>query len=423
MNRFTCFTQRFLRDESGGVMILFGLFLTVFLGFIALAVVMGNSTILKARMQNASDAGALAGAYPDAATDAERTTLARRYFALNYPDNYLGKGMTAERARVEIVPATNAQPLGVRVRGTHQRDNEMMTVLDPNLNKAAVNSNALVRNGNASNVIDMVMVMDASGSMFRLDPDSGSSRIDAAASAANIVIDELLDTPVRTGSTIRWLDYTYYCHWDPFADPDGEGEPVVPGYPKGFPYMTKRYDCRYHDADELFSAGTYSAAGPARAKVEDYVKRVKAYDTDLVNWTPPNNQTWFITNGIDALKRVLPLPTPRVGAVRAVIYMTDGLNNIDNDHLYFVDPRLDNPTLHSDIVTSTAAACDDIKRQDNVVLYVVGFGPNACNTAGQQLLRSCATGPNQYFCANTDDELRGVFRSIITNVKTLRITE
>lgn len=421
MNRFKGFTHRFLRDESGGVMILFGLFLTVFLGFIALAIVMGNSTILKARMQNASDAGALAGAYPDAASNADRTTLARRYFALNYPDNYLGKGMTADRARVEIIAATGTQPLGVRVSGTHRRTNEMMQVLDPSLNTATVNSNSLVQNGNTASVIDMMMVMDTSGSMIRNTADAnvggGESRIDAAVDAANIVVDELLDTPVRTGSTIRWLDFTYKCYWPPTLNPEPDYQNQV-----------TRYDCRTPPGtgDPLFVSDTLTAAGPARARINDYGNRVNSYTNgpDAAYRDEPRHQTWFITNGIDALNRARgTLATPRTNAVRAVIYMTDGLNNLYNNKLYFKNPTDTNPNLDPDIVTNTIDACDNIKAEPNVILYVVGLGPEACNTTGQQLLRSCATGPSQYFCALNADELSGVFRSIITSVKTLRITE
>lgn len=54
--------KTWVRDESGQVLVLFALLLTVIFGFTALAIDVGGMVVAKSRVQNAADAAALAGA-------------------------------------------------------------------------------------------------------------------------------------------------------------------------------------------------------------------------------------------------------------------------------------------------------------------------------------------------------------------------
>lgn len=54
--------QSFSRDDSGAMMVLTALLLVVLLGFVALAVDIGHLIVVKNELQNAADAGAMAGA-------------------------------------------------------------------------------------------------------------------------------------------------------------------------------------------------------------------------------------------------------------------------------------------------------------------------------------------------------------------------
>ncbi len=73
---------RFAKDESGQVLVLFALLLTVIFGFTALAVDVGGMVVTKSQVQNAADAAALAGAQ-DLLTENNPAETATAYAASN----------------------------------------------------------------------------------------------------------------------------------------------------------------------------------------------------------------------------------------------------------------------------------------------------------------------------------------------------
>src|SRR5690606_35368882 len=97
------------RRERGAVLILTALTLVVVIGAVGLAVDSGRGYGVKARLNAAVDAAAIAAAraLSEGATDAERIARARntgeRFFTMNYPANFMESTVSS--------PTINAQRL------------------------------------------------------------------------------------------------------------------------------------------------------------------------------------------------------------------------------------------------------------------------------------------------------------------------
>ena len=135
---------------------------------------------------------------------------------------------------------------------------------------------------------------------------------------------------------------------------------------------------------------------------------------------------------------------------KIVILMTDGTNswtpnpNSPNGSLYFAagyfqnangsnpNPRLPNTNQNVSDASSarnaldalTAAACKNAK-DVNISIYTIGFSvpSDPIDSAGQTLLRNCATNPGQFYLANNSDDLIKAFRQIQASIGALRLTQ
>lgn len=72
----------------------------------------------------------------------------------------------------------------------------------------------------------------------------------------------------------------------------------------------------------------------------------------------------------------------------------------------------------------TAQACTNAKAV-NISIYTIGFSTSTSpiDSAGQTLLKNCASSANQYYLANTADDLIGAFQQIQASIGALRLTQ
>ncbi len=360
--------RSFARDTRGSVLIFVGLAMVVLFGVIGVGIDLGTQTIIRTRMQNAADAAALAGSIADGVTDAQRTAIARRYFALNHPDRYLGTDLTA--ANVGITSANDSVLVDTNLR-TRKAD------IVPILGQQQIKTRAIseVRNTNSvsSEIRDVVMVMDSSTSMYDLLP-GGTQRIVEAKRAANTLIDEIICNVPARGSRVGWVEYTTDCSGA-------------------------------NSCTDVTRSLALSASCPAlRDAVTIYTPR-------------------GATNGAEGLERAESLlASARPNVVRAVVYMTDGLNNTYRNRNYCYDPADVAGCLEgsgSPVADVPARdACDRIKAR-GVLVYGIAFSSTAQNA---QIVRDCASGPDYYFYAPDAASLQTAFREIVTRIKKIRIT-
>ena len=135
---------------------------------------------------------------------------------------------------------------------------------------------------------------------------------------------------------------------------------------------------------------------------------------------------------------------------KILILMTDGTNSwatnpySPNGSMYFAagyfqnangtnaNPRLPSTNQNvSDTASSrnaldalTAQACTNAKAV-NVSIYTIGFSvpSDPIDAAGQTLLKNCASSSNQFFIANTSDDLIAAFKQIQASIGALRLTQ
>ncbi len=376
--------RRFLRDEGGSVFIFVGLAIVVLIGVIGIALDLGTQGMLKTRMQNAADSAALGGAVADGVSNVEREAIARRYFALNYPDNYQGTDLTA--ANVGITASGDS--VLVDTNNRTRRADLIPVVGIENIQTRAVSEVANTTSG-AAQLRDITLVMDASGSMSEQINEvagTGGVRIVEARTAAQIIVDEVLCNASTPGSRVGWVEYAARC--------------------------TSPFSCDSSPSQFLALSGSCSAV---TAKVNSYTYRNA--------WGPGFSEGW--TNGADGVgiaENIMSAARPNV--VRAVIYMTDGLNNTAGSRNWCFDPAEAascHGVYHDGSIYADAPALDACNRlkANGVIVYGVAFSANAQDA---QVIRDCASGPDYYFYAPDAVALQDAFRSIFTSIKKIRIT-
>jgi hypothetical protein len=123
----------------------------------------------------------------------------------------------------------------------------------------------------------------------------------------------------------------------------------------------------------------------------------------------------------------LPLDYRTALMNKVVILMTDGDNHYSSGNYtaygYLSSGRLgttNGTTAASRLDTRTAQVCDSLKA-NGVLVYTVALG-TAISSAGQNLLRDCATGPSYYYNSPTTDDLRAAFHQIADSLGNLRIS-
>ncbi|MCJ2093153.1 pilus assembly protein TadG-related protein [Methylobacterium sp. J-072] len=140
---------------------------------------------------------------------------------------------------------------------------------------------------------------------------------------------------------------------------------------------------------------------------------------------------------------------------KIIILMTDGANswtanpNAPTGSLYFAAGYFQNantqntktqtpnsrlPSTNQNIADAnsarnaldalTAQACTNAKAV-NISIYTIGFSipSDPIDAAGQTLLQNCASSANQYFLANTSDDLISAFKKIQQSIGALRLTQ
>lgn len=377
--------SRFARDERGSVFIFVGLAIIVLLGVVAIALDLGMQGMLKTRMQNAADSAALAGALADGASNGQREAVARRFFALNYPDQYMDTDLTA--ANVGITASGTSVLVDTHVR---QRKAELLPVLGRQTIETQAVSEVQNSGSSQTAIRDVTLVMDASGSMqYQVDETthSGGVRIEGARSAARSLVNELLCKAPSVGSRIGWVEYASTCR--------------------------SAYDC----TDSSISMPLNGSCGTVTSKVNSY-----RYQDQ---WNNEFSEGW--TNGGDGMERAESLMSAaRPNVVRAVVYMTDGLNNSYKSRNWCFDMQEAQVNqchgAHLEGARQadapTAAACSRLKA-NGILVYGVAFSADAQDA---EVIRNCASGPEYYFYAANTTELLAAFETITTSIKKIRIT-
>lgn len=168
--------RRLLRDERGATAVMLAVLLVPLLAFVGISVDTARGYFLKARLNQAIDAAALAGGR--VFFEADRDQDVKDFFAANFPDGFMG---------ATVSPLTiNADPIegSIEVMASATMDTTFMTLIGQS--SMTVSARTVVQR--AERGMELVLVMDNTGSM------STNNRIGNMRSAAHELVSILYGT-------------------------------------------------------------------------------------------------------------------------------------------------------------------------------------------------------------------------------------
>ncbi|MBN8544153.1 MAG: VWA domain-containing protein [Alphaproteobacteria bacterium] len=193
------FLKQFIGSNDGSVLIIAGLMILTLTAVSGAAIDLGRQQLVRSKLQQASDAGAIAAAtMPSDATQAEKEAAGRRYFALNFPNGYMGI------ARPN--PAVSISNGDILVTATADVPTRFVSLLGINTVVSTGRTRIASSSTTTGNSYDLIMILDNSGSMGLADAGGGQTRIAALRnSALNIATNLLPDG--NTANRIALVPY------------------------------------------------------------------------------------------------------------------------------------------------------------------------------------------------------------------------
>lgn len=460
MKRFTRLLRRLAHDPSGNVLMLTGLMFVILIAAGGAGIDFGRQQLIRTKLQQASDAGALAAASlsslsPSYGTQ-DRENIALRYYSLNYPAVFLGKDRPA--------PTINGDRISVEAIEENVEAGFITAVNAPTL-KATGNS-VVQRAVSAVTNYDVMLVLDNSGSMASVDVGSGNYRAPKNRAASQSAAEQ------------AYLN-TYGANVAHDICPS-----YVPAYYSSIAQCESEYPPYALTADQNAITNFFGLDGSTRLNA--LRSAANGFLDQLLANTALGNRvglaTWSVGQPLDVLaltddRTQLDASIDRMFAldstnstpalleaekeidkaiaadaqnkrVRAVVFMTDGINTISAAPLVYslpaasgqplnvVDPNgcRGNPSFGVCAKTNEMSleVCNRLKDKQ-VQVYTIAFGSEvlSTNSAGQQaraFLQACAspdTSPDSphFFPVATAAELNDIFKQIVTQIQSLRITD
>lgn len=357
--------RRLLHNERGNFAMFAAITIPVFIATASLAVDTTNVMSMKTRLQNAADATALAVATrlaQDELSPENAQAFAASFFkGMVTEDGALYEGFNAVPVfTIASVTDANGRPfwnVSVDVQGT-QTLTPMARVVGRDTMSVAVHGSSTSAAA-MQGALSMMLVLDKSGSMDwygpnMYTPSNGKpKKIDALKTAVGLLVDQLV-TADPDKKYVRLGAVSY--HEDYYTDGIHQTKEI-----EWNPKATKTF------VNGLTAVGGTDSSG---AILHAYNKLKASKSSD------PEGKEHKKKNGL----------VPK----RIIVLMTDGENS------------------SSAYDTETKAVCNSAKAQDMIIYSVAFMAP----TAGQNLLKYCATSPGHYFDADNSDDLIRAFKNI-----------
>ncbi len=354
--------RSFFKNSEGSVLITTCLGIVMLVGVAGMSIDLGRQQLMRARIQQSSDAAALAGA--TGGINATSSQTAMRYFNLNFSTSYQGQARPTPtiQADTAVSVAASGNVPATFVKGVTTGATSGRSVVVPD-----------VVNG-TTQIYDLVLVMDKTGSMTQIDPGQTQTRMAGLKSAAKTLVDSLL----KPNATSR-IGAVAFNNLTP---------------PSSLPLTT--------------------SANSVNAFIDGMVAQ---------SWTDTSTGMAAAIPMIQAAGSVTAGGVNNV--IRAVVLLTDGENT------YYQGQQIANPSAPN---AATVQYCAQLKAMTPAtVIYTIGYGPEVASSGSpaQQLLISCATpsalGGNNMgehvFIASDATALLQAFHSIAIDLKRMRISE
>jgi len=417
---------RFRKDQSGNILMLFGLSLVPLMGVVGVAVDYSRASNARQSLNAAIDSAALMAARDaQKLTDTQLTARINAWLTDNLPadvkNQFTGAQVSIDRTARTVKIVANAQvPTTIaRVLGT---DN------------LAVSSSSQSTWG--LNIIELALVLDNTGSMaqngkmtalkaasldlIQIMKDATQETDQIRISIVPFSTRVILDTSLKTAPWLRWdqtqttcsNNWPYACTtttitkaaWQGCVTDRDKSFDVTDG--DGSPNNSMMYPADFCDV--------YSPS--AQAKVLPLTSDWSAL-TARVNTMQPTGATNITIGAIwgmatlspsDPFTEAKPASTPRLK--KYMILLTDGdntKNRWDGDGSN-ISPAVD---------ARTTLACNNIKATGVTVYTIRVMDGNAT------LLRNCASDPSMYYEVTAASQLSPIFKSIAGQISQVRLTQ
>ena len=457
------------KNESGNVALMFALALLPMLMLATIAIEFSRQQGNERQAQAALDATVLAVAQRRALEGGDENSLtafAQTYFTANLPDT----------------PGATYDPLQLTIT----RDDEILLSVDASMPSGMLSllgadsldfSVQVGAVATSLSPLELVLVADVSNSMT-------GARIEALRDAAHLMVDQLIapdgdniriaivpfNNYVNVGIANRnagWISvpddevreqnrcvrdfdasealgctFTTVCDVDASSGGGQEGCFMASSCPASVDVVTT---CEIEEQDFVWLGCVGSRERPLNLQDQDFasdpalgvlmrpfrnceeenaVLELTSDETEIrakIDALIPSGTTYMapgITWGIRTLSSGAPFDTAALsGAIdgQAIVLLSDGANirtrNVDDERHDRNNPdEADEDTL---------AACDAAKAA-GIIVYTVDFGVDDPDT--ENLLRDCATSPDNVFEADSPNQLSAVFENISQNFKEIALS-
>jgi Flp pilus assembly protein TadG len=447
LQRFLKGPRGFLKDRRGGVAPMFALAVVPVIGFVGAAVDYSRANSVKAGMQSALDATALAMAkLAPTLTQSELQTKSTAYFQAMFTH--------PEAKNVTVTPNYTASGgAQLTLSGSASVDTSFMKVMG--YSNLGIKSTATVKWGN--NRLRVALALDNTGSM------ASAGKIDALKTATKSLLDQLkaaasnngdvyvsiipfsknVNVGTSTYTNANWVD------WEDWDDDNGHDQSTTTcstqksgknGKTKKKCSTTTTWIPDNHntwngcitDRDKNYDVtGTAPVVGTAATlfPAEQYDNcpvplTGLSYDWNklnaLVNTMKPDgttNQTiglvwaWMSLTGGGPF--TIPAKDPNYKYQDIIILMSDGLNT---------ENRWDGngSSQSAEVDARMALACTNAKTAG---LTVWTIHVNTDGDPTSQILKNCATDNNKFFTVTSSAQIGTVFSTIGSNLSQLRISK
>jgi len=444
---------RFERDESGQVMITFGLLATAMFLMMGGAIDIGRWLHARSVTTSALDAGVLAGGRMlqlDGTNVSGAVLSAKQYYSENIKDRIPVAsdtvGFTATNNNLSFTATGNAY---IKTPFLSLAGIEQLPLL--NLSGSDYSTSTLAVGGNAENSIEISMMLDVTGSM------AGQKILDLKAAAKDLIDIVVWADQSKYTSKVALVPFAYYVNVGSYASQvrgtATAGTCSTPGCDKYT--FTKRYGgtATYKIGNcvtERTGAHAYKDTGPDAAPVG------RAYPDAYGNCNPIN-QIMPLTNNKDALKASIDSFTAggstagHIGTAWAwymlspkwaylwpstsqpaayhaaklqkiVILMTDGEYNTQYCN-GVNDGTINCSSPNGDSATQARALCAEMKKNEyGLTVYTIGFNLGGNQTA-IDTLSLCASDSSKFYNAEDGTQLRQAFRDIALKISSLYLSK
>lgn len=437
----------FRRDESGVSVIVFALTLPVMLAASGVAVDLAQAYNVKVRLGNALDKAALAaGTVSGSNEEVEARIL--EFVRANYPEGSLGEAVniiaSVNEMSINVTAEARVDTIFMRIFGYDQitvseesevirelSGVEVVLVLDVTGSMAGNNIRALRTASQDFMEIMFSRISDEEYIRVGIVPFSNSVNVGAYGLNDGFVRRPSSDSYISpasniqysstNGSTTQWKGCIVEDPFDGTDVTDTSKTWDMYRWPRTCTKYDKKGNCTSWsgNANNLCTNLRILPLTNDRAALDNMVAQLT--DTNAVGNTYGNiGMVW-------GWRVISPDPPFSEGSEygdpdwsKAVIMMTDGDNTMDGT--YSAYGRTSSHGMRaSDLNDRFAETCENMK-QEGITVYTITFQSGISN-ATRQIFRTCATSPDHYFNAPSNDDLRSAFRRIANQLSALHLSK